>query len=305
MIITMIKEISLERLDDIHPIIDRFRESIGNRAVPDDFSEKIRDSVANDRASLFGDFADDGSLRGIGLFGKVNNRISFVFADGDFEIEKTIATALFDKFSPKRSYIVASGLWISESMSQLLVEIGFSKHDRVYMTLTRESVEDLPEPIILEGMHFDSYIEKDRQAISDLVFKCNDGHVDQDVFPEFFETPESCLRLVKHIEESKYGEYKEGHSWILRKGDQNIGVCFMTCRNGDTGYIPDIVLEPEFRGQGLGKAILVQSMKRQLESDSAISKVDLDVTLNNNARFLYRSLGFKDVQEYTMYTWKK
>ena len=79
----------------------------------------------------------------------------------------------------------------------------------------------------------------------------------------------------------------------------------MTCRNGDTGYIPDIVIDHDYRGRGLGKAILIHSMKRQLKSDAAITKVDLDVTLSNDARLLYESLGFENVREYTMYTWKK
>jgi len=300
----MIKELKANQLDDINPIIARFRESVGEDRIPENFSELVRDSVTEEKSSLFGDFSDDGALRGLGLFGKVSNRISFVFADGDLEIEKGILDTLFDHFSSERDYIVAGGPWLTDSLAQLIVGLGFVKHDRAYKTLSREDVENLSEPVLPKGMSFEKYTEKDREEISSLVFRCTDGHVDQDVFPEFFGTPETCVRLLENIEASVYGEYKEGWSWILRHDDKRIGACFMSCRNGDTGYIPDIVLEQEYRGQGLGKGMLVHSMKRQIESEPKITKVDLDVTLANNARFLYESLGFKDVREYTMYTWK-
>jgi GNAT superfamily N-acetyltransferase len=244
-------------------------------------------------------------LRGLGLFGKVSSRISFVFADGDNEIEKGIIAFLFDRFSSELSFIVTGGPWLTESLVRSILDLGFTKHERAYRTLDRTGVEGFSEPVLPEGMNFRIYTESDRGEISDLVFRCTDGHVDQDVFPEFFGTPETCVKLLENIETSVYGVYTEGQSWILSDDDRNIGACFMTCRNGDTGYIPDIVLEHEYRGKGLGKAMLVHSMKRQLESDAKITKVDLDVTLANNARHLYESLGFKDVREYTMYTWKK
>lgn len=301
----MIHEINPDNVDDIKPMIDLFRERSGEGVVPEDFHNRIKDSVSNKRASAVGNFAEDGSLNGIGLFGHMSSRISFVFADGNLEIEKKIARALFDKYSKEYPFITTGGPWISDMLSEYIVEIGFTKHDRSYMTLERTEVESLPEPVLPDGMMFETFNKESQDEIAELMFKCNDGHVDQDVFPDFFDTPESCARLIENIEANRYGEYKEGLSWILRNGDAAIGACFMTCRNGDTGYIPDIVIDHDYRGKGLGKAILVHSMKRQLESDSAIVKVDLDVTLSNNARYLYESLGFKDVREYSMYIWKK
>ena len=112
-------------------------------------------------------------------------------------------------------------------------------------------------------------------------------------------------RSATGIEANRYGDYKEGQSWLLTSEGTNIGACFMTIRQGEAGYIPDICVEPEFRGKGLGKALLVHSMKRQLEAEGDLTKVDLDVTLSNNARFLYQSLGFETVREYSMYSWKK
>ena len=53
----------------------------------------------------------------------------------------------------------------------------------------------------------------------------------------------------------------------------------------------------------LGKMLLIHSMKKIIVGEPDIVKVDLDVTLENNATFLYKSVGFKHVREYSMYTW--
>jgi len=301
----MIREIASTQLDVIDPLIVHFREHSEKGTVPDNFGAQIKDAVSKDTACLYGDFAEDESLRGIGIFGKVSNRISFVYAEGNLEIEKKLASVLFNRFSIERSSITTSGTWIGDGLSNYIVELGFMKRDRAHMTLTRTEIEKLPPPFLPTNMLFEAYSESNRDEISQLIFKSNDGTVDQEIFPDFFSTPENCWRLLESIEANRYGDYKEFSSWILRQDDIAIGACFMTIRSGDTGYIPDIVIEPGFRGNGLGKAILVHSMKRQVESEPTLAKINLDVTLSNNARYLYESLGFKTVQNHVMYTWKK
>ena len=289
----MIREFEQSKLDDIDPLINRFMEQTEEGAVPPDFGEQVKKAVSGDRACLFGNYDEDGSLLGIGLFGKVSSVISFVYADGNQEIQQKLVSTMFDRFSSERSFITTGGPWVDDAMSEHIVDIGFSKHDRQHMTLARSEIEQLAEPEIPADMSFEVYTESHRDEISDLVFRGNDGHVDQDVFPDFFGSLEDSRRLLENIESNRYGEYKEKSSWILRQDDVAIGVCFMTIRNGDTGYIPDIVIEPALRGRGLGKAILVYSMKRQAESEASLVKTNLDVTLSNNAYYLYQSLGYE------------
>jgi ribosomal protein S18 acetylase RimI-like enzyme len=301
----MIREFEATKLDDIDPLITRFMEQSEEGAVPPNFSEQIKDAVSKDRACLYGDYDENGSLRGIGLFGKVSSRISFVFADGNQKMEQKLVSTLFDRFSSERSFITTGGPWIDDAMSQYIVKIGFERHDREHMTLARTEIEKLPEPELPADIVFDAYTESHRDEIAALVYRGNEDHVDQNVFPDFFGTPEDCKRLLENIENHRYGDYKEQSSWILRHDGVAIGVCFMTIRNGEMGYIPDIVIEPSYRGRGLGKAILVYSMKRQAENETSMDKINLDVTLSNNAYYLYQSLGFHTIREYTLYTWRK
>ncbi len=301
----MIREIRKDHFDDIDSIIKRYRELTKDDSLPDNFAEQIKDSITENKACVYGEYSEDGFLKGMALFGKASVRINFAYAAGDVEIEKRLVSALFERFKNDYPHITTGGPWISEELSKHFVEIGFSKYDRMHMTLPRSDIEALAEPELSEGMSFEPYTPEIREKISQLVFEGNDGHVDQNVFPDFFGSLEGSTRLLESIEASRFGDYRESSSWILFSNDTPAGACFMTVRDGDTGYIPDIVIKKEFRGRGLGKSLLVQSMKRLAESEPALSKVNLDVTLKNNARYLYASLGFEKVHENSIYSWRK
>ncbi len=298
----MIKPIDEDKLDDIDPIIDRMKEQ---NPIPDNFAEQIKTAVSKDRGCILGYYSEDASLLGVSFFGKISKRISFTFADGDFDIEKELVSSLIDEFKNEFSYMTTGGPWIADEMEEHLLGLGFKGFRRAYRTLPKADAEALEEPSLPEGMHFEVYTPEAKEEIAELMFISNEGHVDQDVFPDFFGSREDCQRLIDNIVANRYGEYKESSSWILRDNEKAIGACFMTIRNGEAGYIPDIVIDPDYRRRGLGKAIQVHSMKRQIESEPSITKIDLDVTLSNNARFLYDSLGFETVRENTMYTWRK
>lgn len=301
---TMIKEIPEDKLDTIDPLINRLLEKSAEGQAPPNFLELVKTSVSEGKAFLYGAFSDDDLLLGIGMFGNVSKRISFVFADGDIGLETKLVDVVFENHSNDCPLIVAAGPWITEEISNHLVKIGFRKLDRAYMTLERDNIESAKLPELSEVMKFEIYDEEQRDEVSRVILKANEGAIDQIVFPHFFGTLENCKKLVEDIEKNVYGDYKKPFSWILRNNGQVIGLCLMTIRNnGDTGYIPDIVIDPNHQGKGLGKALLIHSMKKIIVGEPDIVKVGLDVTLENNAIFLYKSVGFKNVREYSMYNW--
>jgi ribosomal protein S18 acetylase RimI-like enzyme len=62
--------------------------------------------------------------------------------------------------------------------------------------------------------------------------------------------------------------------------------------------IMDIALAPEFRGQGIGTALLRQLMA---EADESGRKLSIHVEMNNPARSLYHRLGFRPAGEHGIY----
>ena len=299
----MIRQIKIDELELIDPIITKLGQEAASM-VPPNFAERVKSSAKDGKTFVYGAFTDNNNLTGIGVFGNMAKRFSFIYAGGDSDLEVHLVDTLFNNHSAGNPYLGAAGPWVTEAISNRFVELGFRKLDRAYMTLDRESIEAMENPELPEGMEFKIYDSSKIDEFSQLMFKGNDGHIDQIVFPNFFESVEKCKELIENIEKNVYGEYKEPYSWLLRENGQLIGAIMLTILNkGDTGYIPDIVVDPDYQGKGLGKAILVHSMKEILSGESEIVKVDLDVTLENNARFLYRSLGYETVREYSMFTW--
>jgi ribosomal protein S18 acetylase RimI-like enzyme len=62
--------------------------------------------------------------------------------------------------------------------------------------------------------------------------------------------------------------------------------------------IMDIALAPEFRGHGIGTALLQQLMA---EADESGRKLSIHVEMNNPARTLYARLGFRPAGEHGIY----
>ena len=299
----MIRKIEEDELDLIEPILTKFGQETDS-GVPPNFMESMKTSVKEGKAILYGVFSDSNNLDGIGLFGNVSKRLSFIYASGDTELEIGLVDTIYNNHSSNNSRLMAGGAWVTETISNHLVQLGFRKLDRAAMTLSRSAIEALSTASLVEDMNFEVYDKLQIDELSQLMFKGNINHVDQIVFPMFFGTVENCRTLVETIENSVYGEYKKPYSWLLKKNGRIIGACFMTIRNkGDTGYIPDIVIDPDYQGKGLGKALLIHSMKAIIACELDLIKIDLDVTLENNARFLYKSLGYETITEYSIYTW--
>lgn len=62
--------------------------------------------------------------------------------------------------------------------------------------------------------------------------------------------------------------------------------------------IVDIALLPEFRGRGLGSALLRDLIE---ESEAAGKPLSIHVEMNNPARPLYDRLGFQEAGEFGVY----
>jgi len=78
--------------------------------------------------------------------------------------------------------------------------------------------------------------------------------------------------------------HRSGMLWMCRSKDQ------YTC--DDTGYIMGIFVEPELRGNGLGKALVKAA--EDWCSDKGLMSVTLNVSPLNDALAMYEKCGFRE-----------
>ena len=111
------------------------------------------------------------------------------------------------------------------------------------------------------------------------------------------------LRLINDLNEHPTAEVL-----FVLKDDKIAGmtVCFVnysTFKLKPYLYIHDVVVLKEYRGSGLGKALITRLI--QISEERGYCKLTLEVREDNhNAQLLYQSLGFNECDP-KMYFWTK
>jgi len=101
---------------------------------------------------------------------------------------------------------------------------------------------------------------------------------------------------------SRSERIEEDASLLLYYGEQIVGfIIIIFIKEG--GFINGIGIHPDFRRRGLGKALMLSSMKRAAKNGmkTMILEVDID---NYRAINLYRRVGFKKTQGSISHVWK-
>ncbi|MBL8814729.1 MAG: GNAT family N-acetyltransferase [Planctomyces sp.] len=110
---------------------------------------------------------------------------------------------------------------------------------------------------------------------------------------------EGCRRLMKDIATQQ--TFCASATWLLvfqpepEWPPEDCGCIQGICRKGNVGAIQNVGVVPEHRGQGLGRALVVQALNgfRQNGMETGFLEV---TSINRPAVNLYRSLGFSIVE---------
>ena len=303
----MISAINESAIDDLHTLIERYlKHKEEPETTVETIKQQMKSGISKHSTDILVKYDNTRVARGFLVYGRKSNRFSIIFADWNFATEKELFEYAFQQYSKSTHYITfESGYptpWISEELSQFAVSLGFTKHDRGYMRLEPidiQSSSDIDDKFSL--VNFDS---SQVETVSPLIFRCVDNTVDQKLFPFVYGTVDLIKQFKKDLLEGKYGTHKSNYSWILYNDDSPIGACFMTAQE-KTGFVMHIVIDPAFRQNGLGKNLLNYSIKALQKNEPKISRIELAVTLSNPALKMYRSVGFRILNESSTYVWKK
>ncbi len=141
----------------------------------------------------------------------------------------------------------------------------------------------LPEGFSWVPWH-DSLID-DHAAVK---YKCFAGEIDAAVFPALGD-PHGCRRLMFEIRR-KPGFLPEA-TWLIASSSGYVGTVQGVMDKGPIGAIQNVGVLPEYRGRGLGRALLGRALEgfRRV----GLPRAYLEVTAENAAAVkLYRDLGF-------------
>ncbi|MFW9963247.1 MAG: GNAT family N-acetyltransferase [Candidatus Sifarchaeia archaeon] len=304
----MARLLNAEDLDEFDLLIQQYINHISNpQLTANKLREQLQYSIGTESRYVLGVYDDHNKPVGLLIHNPSSNRISLIFANSVFSVEKKLLDKMFQDFSEMSQHITFdSGYptpWISREFSEYAISSGFVKHDRCYMMLQRpKSIDYIDLPDVF---HVIPFSESEIENVTKMVFQSVDGSVDQDLFPFVYGSFDTTLRFHQQVIAGDFGIHKPSYSWILKKGDDCIGACFMTTSEDHLGHLMHLAIAPDFRRRGLGKQLLLYSLHNLFTLEPDLEKVDLAVTLSNTARFLYESIGFKRVNDMSTFVWKK
>jgi ribosomal protein S18 acetylase RimI-like enzyme len=298
----MITQLTKDNIKDIFELVESLNQTYPPESRPlRPLFDIVREAVETGNAEVYVS-KSNGIITGFVSIGLVSNSISLLYSNKDDEEKKRLFKAGFDKLKDTGKPIRLNGPWINDTLSDYAIALGFRKFDRQFMIADRETISTHALDGLSNRYSIQSYSDEMVDQTADLIFRANKKNIDVLVFPHFFETFEFCKRLIENTKNNHYGQWRENISKVLLHDEKLIGICFLTLR-GKYGYIPDIAIDPKYRRRGLGRYLLVHSLMDLLDDEVQLAGISLDVTFENPARFLYESLGFKDVREYSMYIW--
>ena len=173
------------------------------------------------------------------------------------------------------------------------MQISYFKRYRMQIDLSEAAPS--PPKKLPEGFAFLPWHEDLLEAHAQAKYQSFQYELDCNVFP-CLGNEHGCERLMNEIS-SRRGFVPQA-TWLLRYIDPesgrqtDCGTVQGIREQPDVGCIQNIGIVPEFRGRGLGSAIVSQCV--QGFASTGVRFVNLEVTANNTrAHRLYQRLGFR------------
>jgi mycothiol synthase len=199
-----------------------------------------------------------------------------------------IGTALLQEAerAAQDDVLLLTGLAADPTSSPFARASGYSKAWEVWL-MGIDLPSEIPAPTWPEGVEVRTFRGEDAHEVKDLL--------DLAYKEEFHHTPaafENWRRFM--LEDPMF----DPEAWFLAVAEGQIVAAAL---NWDEGYVKDLVVHPDWRGRGLGKALMLQTFGEF--SRRGLPRVTLKTDSNNptSAWRLYERVGMKTERTYEIF----
>jgi ribosomal protein S18 acetylase RimI-like enzyme len=188
--------------------------------------------------------------------------------------------------------------------SHPFVAQGFSQHSRLFMTLPLAEAR-IQEKLLTPDIEIRRWTEADYQHAASVITSAYRSHVDSEINDQY-RTLSGSLRFLNNIIRFPgCGTFDPESSFVAvhRRNQAMVGVILCSRVRYDTGHVTQVCMLPEYRGYGLGKALLAASARNLTQRKFAA--LSLTVTeANGPAVELYKRLGFTTKRVFDAFVWE-
>jgi ribosomal protein S18 acetylase RimI-like enzyme len=190
------------------------------------------------------------------------------------------------------------------AVARPFLQDGFRRHPRLFMTLPLESVR--PEKTRMSNeFELRRWNEQDYQGAAAVITGSYRSHIDSEINDQY-RTITGSLRFLNNIVRFPgCGQFDGNASFVAYHKPTRTPVGLILCSQvkHDVGHITQVCVLPEYRGKGIGEALLAANVedlrKRSFEM------LSLTVTeANHGAVELYKRLGYTVQRVFDAFVWE-
>ena len=188
--------------------------------------------------------------------------------------------------------------------AQPFMKQGFSRRARLFMNLPLAG-KQIPVKAIRPDIEIRRWTEQDYQPSAAVITAAYRNHVDSEINDQY-RTLSGSLRFLNNIVRFPgCGTFDPESSFVAvnRRSHTLAGVILCSRVRYDTGHVTQVCVLPEYRGLGLGKALLAATVHNLTQRK--FSGLSLTVTEDNTpAVELYQRLGFATKRVFDAFVWE-
>lgn len=235
-------------------------------------------------------FDQNGNI--IGGFRSSLNRISDFFINLSINNKEKIIKSLLNYVKPENNEIEVC---IKERYSDLFLKQNFKiKLGRYEMVLKLNHFMKKKFNQKKYKVEIVNFKNSKLKEIAEMIYSTYENSIDQNILG--YNDKNKVYHMIKEIIEGNISFFKflKDCSFIAFRENNIIGVILLALINQNP-LILDFVVSKKFRGQGIGKRLLVKAIEA---SKKRFNELILTVTVGNTkAEHLYKSIGFKQISD--------
>ncbi len=189
------------------------------------------------------------------------------------------------------------------SVARPFLDQGFQRHPRLFMVLNLRSTVS-QAPAAHPDVEIRRWSDADYQPAAAVITAAYRGHVDAQINDQYHTLAGSLRFLNNIVRFPGCGVFDPESSYaaVDRKARNLIGLILCSRVRGDVGHVTQICVLPEYRGRGIGEALMAMTSQNLIKR--GFTMLSLTVTeANAGAVALYHRLGFETKRVFDAFVW--
>lgn len=191
------------------------------------------------------------------------------------------------------------------SVARPFLNEAFRRHPRLFMVLPLNSSQAAAPVRLPPEIELRRWMEPDYQSVASVITAAYRNHVDAEINDQY-RSVSGALRFLNNIVRFPgCGTFDQGASFLaIHKVTRAVvGVILCSRVKNDVGHVTQVCLLPEYRGRGIGEALL-NATSADLASRN-FTLLTLTVTESNaSAVQLYKKLGYEVSRVFDAFVWE-